>query len=1028
MKDLIRLPLKVYNYTKLHGLKKTFKRIYAGLFRREFSNFNIAQDSYYSELQSSFLRSHLFRHDTDNLLFEEPPKTRLICFYLPQFHPFEENNKFWGQGFTEWTNVTKAIPQFKDHYQPRLPSDLGFYDLRLKESILAQAKMANKYGIYGFCIHYYWFSGKKIMDTPLELIFNNKDIPLRYSLCWANENWTRRWDGNDSEVLLQQLDHEDDYLNFIKDVSKYFADERYIKIEGRPLLVIYRAELLKNPQTAAQVWRDYAKQLGYSDLYLVLTESFGNRDPLDYGFDAAVDFAPNAFTAKDITYDQIYYATNAQRKVYDYESVIHSSLAKNKKRFFHSLCLAWDNSARKANSVTFHNYSPLLFGEWLAKLILKKPLHDIIFVNAWNEWAEGTYLEPDRKYGYAALQQVAEKLSMDTQALSANARSKNKCILVVHDAHLHGAQMLALYIAKTLKLCFKNDVMILLLNSGELQNDFVSWGNVFLAKDITDTLVTNAYQQGYHTVLINSAAALPVLEKLSHHPFHIVTLVHEMPQVIKDRNLAKSLQLSHLQSKYVVYPNSLVKTVNETSFSLDTKNSQILSQGVYCTSRLTPSSAPSPFKIKNTILSVGYGDHRKGLDIFIQTAHLALQAGADSHFVWVGKTDPQVLSTVNTEYTACLGKNLEIRPPDRNLSPYYENAKAFFLASREDPNPSVVLEALGHKLPIVCWEKSGGAAELVQKYNVGFATENLDPQAFLTALLNITRSTASSKNALQDYKQKHELSMSQYVLELLNFAGHEYKKISVIVPNYNYAHFLEKRLQSIVDQTYPVWEIIVLDDASQDKSDSLIRGFADKNSLIKWIYAPSDKNSGSPFSQWKKGLELASGDFIWIAESDDLADKNFLKETLKGFDDPQVGLSYCQSQRINNESRIIEPNYLFYTNDICEIKWLSSYTMDGHEEIKSSLKFKNTIPNVSSVLFRKEKIPANLDFLNTFKYAGDWFFYVSILMKSKISFTPQTLNLHRAHSNSVTFQGNHVKNDLFEKEVEHVKKYCETVL
>lgn len=445
IKKIINQTYFVGKYINDNGLRTTLKRAYH--FQTKYGYKSLAnslsvasQDTiiqnpikvdnsnYYNELQSSLYPSPFFTDYEDRKKLIPEYDQKLICFYLPQFHPFEENNKFWGEGFTEWTNVSKAYPFFKGHNQPRLPKDLGFYDLRLKENLVKQAAMAKNYGIYGFCFHYYWFSGRKVMDTPINILANNKDINQNFCICWANENWTRRWDGNDKEILLEQLDNEEDYLNFIKDISIYFNDSRYIKIDGAPLLVIYRAEIIKNPKHAANIWRTFVKEMGFPDLHLVMSESFEARDPRDIGFNASVDFAPNSFHMKEVSSTLSFFNSSFRGYVFDYETATQFSLSKKKNYpFYHSICLEWDNSARKgAFSAILKGCTPISFHRWLSGLIKLKPLNNLTFINAWNEWAEGTYLEPDRKNGFAYLQKCYEALNLSDNRINTFIYESNK--------------------------------------------------------------------------------------------------------------------------------------------------------------------------------------------------------------------------------------------------------------------------------------------------------------------------------------------------------------------------------------------------------------------------------------------------------------------------------------------------------------------------------------------------------------------------------------------------------------------------
>ena len=220
---------------------------------------------------------------------------RLIAFHLPQFYPTPYNDEWWGKGFTEWTNVTKARPRFRGHYQPHLPADLGFYDLRLPEARDAQAALAAEYGIYGFCYYHYWFNGKMLLERPVNEILKLGSPDFPFCLCWANENWTRVWDGRDKKVLMQQAYSPQDDLMHVRWLSEVFSDSRYIRVGGKPMFLVYRSAALPEPKRTTERWREEAVRLGIGDLHLCLVENnFGDPivDPTAQGFDAAVEFQP----------------------------------------------------------------------------------------------------------------------------------------------------------------------------------------------------------------------------------------------------------------------------------------------------------------------------------------------------------------------------------------------------------------------------------------------------------------------------------------------------------------------------------------------------------------------------------------------------------------------------------------------------------------------------------------------------------------------------------------------------------------
>ncbi len=345
-------------------------------------------------------------------------QVRLIAFYLPQYHPIPENDHWWGKGFTEWTNVTKAVPNFTGHHQPRLPADLGFYDLRLPEVREEQADLARRYGIYGFCYYYYWFAGKRLLNRPLDDVVQSGRPDFPFCVCWANENWSRRWDGLDAEILIAQDHSDEDDLNFIKTLEPALRDRRYIRMDGRPLLLVYRPSLLPDAARTAEIWRRYCREAGLGELYLATVQSFGNTDdPRGFGFDAAVEFPPHAMA---VLAEQPANLLNPdfQGRFYDYVATANFFMNRPPMPypFFRTAMPSWDNTARRQDaSDIFLNAEPEYYERWLKHLVdetrqFRQGDERLLFVNAWNEWAEGNYLEPDRKFGHRYLETTRNAL------------------------------------------------------------------------------------------------------------------------------------------------------------------------------------------------------------------------------------------------------------------------------------------------------------------------------------------------------------------------------------------------------------------------------------------------------------------------------------------------------------------------------------------------------------------------------------------------------------------------------------------
>lgn len=349
-------------------------------------------------------------------LSQLPIKT--IAFYLPQFHPIPENDLWWGKGFTEWTNVSKAQPQFLGHYQPHLPGELGFYDLRLPEIMHRQIELARKYGVSGFCFHYYWFGGKRLLELPINNFLAAPSMNIDFCFCWANENWSRRWDGSENDLLMAQNHSPEDDIAIIEAMMPAFSDPRYIRINDKPLLIVYRASILPDAKATAARWRKRAQEMGFPDLYLVAARTFDITDPRPYGFDAAVEFPPHQ--AKGVPpMTRKYKIINPEYhgNIFDYAQLAERYSRQTESQFvnFKTVVPSWDNEARKPGSGhTFVNALPELYAKWLsdaAQITLQfKPEERLLFINAWNEWAEGAHLEPDRYYGYAYLQATANVL------------------------------------------------------------------------------------------------------------------------------------------------------------------------------------------------------------------------------------------------------------------------------------------------------------------------------------------------------------------------------------------------------------------------------------------------------------------------------------------------------------------------------------------------------------------------------------------------------------------------------------------
>jgi lipopolysaccharide biosynthesis protein len=347
---------------------------------------------------------------------------RPIAFYLTQFHPIPENDLWWGKGFTEWTNVTKATSLFPGHYQPHLPTDLGFYDLRLRETRHEQIALAKSYGIYGFCYYYYWFSGRRLLERPLDDMLADPQSDMPFCLCWANENWTRRWDAAEHQILIAQQYRPEDDLEFIKSLEPFLRDPRYIRVNGAPLVIVYRPQHLPDAAKSLKVWRDYCESVGVGPLHLACALTHGNWDHAQFGFDAGVEFPPHNMTSKNLAQEIDFHH---QYKGYcpDYRDVAETYLANRygpERQVFRGVFPSWDNTARRGTIGTvIMNGTPENYEYWLSEAVRRTQAefpgqNRPVFINAWNEWAEGCHLEPDRYHGHRFLEATTRALAGST--------------------------------------------------------------------------------------------------------------------------------------------------------------------------------------------------------------------------------------------------------------------------------------------------------------------------------------------------------------------------------------------------------------------------------------------------------------------------------------------------------------------------------------------------------------------------------------------------------------------------------------
>jgi hypothetical protein len=351
---------------------------------------------------------------------------RAIAFYLPQYHPIPENDEWWGKGFTEWTNTAKAKPLFPGHYQPHVPADLGFYDLRVPETRIAQAEMARAYGIEGFCYYHYWFGGKRLLERPFNEVLRSGEPDFPFCLCWANETWSGKWYGCPDRTLIEQTypGKEDEKKHF-DSLLPAFSDKRYLTVDDKPIFIVYKPQLLPDPRDFVDHWRSLAQKNGLPGLYMI---GSGNelQDPESYGFDAVILYKGFQRNISSILAKLWLKLKILRRKFYGYPTEIYHyrkalsnlSIPEAAKEHVHpSVIPNWDNTPRCGmRGVILHGSTPELFSlllqDTLKNILHKEFDHRLLFIKAWNEWAEGNYLEPDLRYGKAYLEVIKQVIDI----------------------------------------------------------------------------------------------------------------------------------------------------------------------------------------------------------------------------------------------------------------------------------------------------------------------------------------------------------------------------------------------------------------------------------------------------------------------------------------------------------------------------------------------------------------------------------------------------------------------------------------
>lgn len=941
-------------------------------------------------------------------------KAKAIALYLPQFHAFAENDEWWGTGFTEWTNLPRGTPRFLGHYQPRIPRDFGFYDLNDPAVMPRQVEAARKAGIHGFCFYFYSFNGKRLLDMPLEQFLRRREIDFPFSIMWANENWSRRWDGSEDEVLISQDYKRDRERDLIADFVRHFRDPRYIRIGGRPLLSIYRPSLIPKGRESIARWRDLFRELGEEPL-IVMAQGFNVHDPRPYGLDGALEFPPHKLVndIRPIERELEVFDPNFSARVYDYGDLVRSASAMPAPAFplIRTVAPSWDNDARRqGHGLVLANSTPELFGRWVedaAAFARRHPFHDepLIFVNAWNEWAEGAYLEPDVHFGHAYLNSFARAITGHTKI-----EGKRKVLLVGHDAFPAGSQMLLLNIGRILSRQFGCEVTFALGSPGELLTSYREAGRTLVAEDEAqfERVLDLVRREGYRLCIANTVASGGRLPALKGHDFRVVSLVHELPGIIREKGLEAAAEAVGEHADVCVFATGHIRD-GLSELTAISGEVVIRPQGLY-TPPVCESAAHAKVrrelklpKTAKVVLNLGYADLRKGADLFAAVARTVSKARPDVHFVWAGGYDPAVHAWLVSNNDC---PNLHFLGARKDVGRLLSAADLFLLTSREDPFPTVVMEALACGVRVLAFEGAGGFVELLEDPRHGGLAPFADVEAMAREVLReLDRDDAKTRRQglIEDIRTR--FAFDDYVFELLRLLEPGLKKISAVVPNYDYARYLPGRLASVFDQAYPLFEVIVLDDASKDESLEVIaQATGGRGRDIR--LEVSRRNSGSAFRQWKKGAARARGDFVWIAEADDEADPD-LVERLAARAGGDLVFAFADSRAIDGDGGELWADHKPYYGELFAGALREDLEAPADDFARTYLAQRNVILNVSSVLWSRERLLQAFEAVGpdlfSYRFAGDWRLYLQACAAGgRVAYVAQPLNSHRRHGGGLT--------------------------
>jgi glycosyltransferase involved in cell wall biosynthesis len=894
--------------------------------------------------------------------------------------------------------------------------------------------MAKGAGLHGFVFYFYWFNGHRLLESPLERFLADPSLDMPFCLMWANENWTRRWDGFDDEVLVSQDYRPAEDEDLVRTFGRHFADPRYIRLEGRPVLMLYRPGLIPHASETIQRWRGLFRALCGEDPIMMMGQGFDAIDPREFGLDGAIEFPPHKLTANlpKINDSLEWLDMEATTHVIAYEDTVTASLTERPPPYplIKTAVPSWDNDARReGRGLLLQGSTPAAFQQWVSVLIEQAQAapvfgRPIVCINAWNEWAEGAYLEPDIHFGAAYLNALGRAVSLDVAAAD-----RGKILLVGHDAHRHGAQSLLLALGRQLRRAHGLSVEFLLLEGGPMVPDYAEVAPVAISGRAADLppQAAKLAERGFRRAIVNTVAAGGACPVLARAGIGTTLLVHELPSLIREKSLTQLTRRGLTAAGPIVYAAAAVRDgvldlVGEGEAGRggesDREKARILPQGIYQPTRFDRAQR---IRLRRELglaaesrllIGVGYADMRKGFDLFLQLWRVVQGTEPAMHLAWAGDMDREVASYMAPEIQAAEASGtFHLLGFRRDLDALLSAADTFILTSREDPFPSSVLEAMSAGLPTVAFAGSGGIPGMLAAHEAGQVVPRGDVEAMAEAakaLCALDAAALDTRRARLAAIAGQQFDFATYARTLADLTDGHLLSVSAVVPNYNYARHLPSRLATVFQQWMPLRDVILLDDASTDDSLAVARGTAEAAQRDLRIIV-NKKNSASVFRQWRRAAETATGEFLWIAEADDESDRRFLTRLLAALEArPEAVMAFCDSAAIDETGTILSDSYKSYFDRVAPGLLRADAAFDGREFLSRCMAERNVILNVSGVLWRRQALLAGLnrcgEALAKYRMAGDWLLYADILSQpgARICYVAEPLNRHRRHSSSVT--------------------------